>query len=81
MPIEIKELIIKATVAVDWENQTVSDVNNKDAFLRLPLNKEIVLYVRSYFRKNKIKKILFDETELSAFLVEWKDSLIRSSQK
>jgi Family of unknown function (DUF5908) len=81
MPVEIKELIIKATVAVDWENQTVSTVSEDEVCLKFPVNKEIVSYVKKYFKKNKTKKLLFDKSELSSFLIEWKDSLIGLAKK
>jgi predicted house-cleaning NTP pyrophosphatase (Maf/HAM1 superfamily) len=76
MPLEIKELIIRATVAVDWENKTVSAINDKEVCFKVPPDKEIISYVEKYFRKNKTKKISFDKPELSAFLIEWKNSLI-----
>jgi hypothetical protein len=76
MPIEIKELVIRAAVAVDWENQTVTAINEDESCFKLPVNKEIVSYVKKYFKKKKTKKLLFNRPELSAFLIEWKDSLI-----
>ena len=81
MPLEIKELTVKATLAVDWDNQTVSVVNGDDACLKFPVNKEIVSYVKKYFKKKKTKKLLFNRSELSAFLIEWKDSIVEVSKK
>lgn len=75
MPIEIRELIIKATVAVDWENQSVTTVKEKKDCPKLPTNKEIDNYVMKYFRKNGSQKIVFDRAALSAFLIKWKDSV------
>jgi uncharacterized ubiquitin-like protein YukD len=75
MPVEIKELIIKATVAIDWNNQTLTTVNKDEACIKLPNNKEVVIYVKKYFKINKTKKLLFDESRLSDFLIEWKESI------
>lgn len=76
MPVEIRELVIKATVAVDWNNQTVTTFNKDEVCIKLPLNKEVVAYVKKYFRKSKTKELLFDESRLSEFLIEWKKSLL-----
>ena len=45
MPVEIKELVIKATVALDWENKTITDTGDDIVCLRLPDEKKIALYV------------------------------------
>ena len=76
MPVEIKELIIKATVAIDWNNQTLTTVNKDEGCIKLPGNKEVVTYVKKYFRKNKTKKLLFDVSRLAEFIIEWKESII-----
>jgi len=75
MPVEIKELVIKATVTVDWEKQTITAEKKDEICIKLPVNKEIISYVKKYFRKNKTKKLVFNKSGLSAFLIEWKDSL------
>jgi len=74
MPVEIRELVVKATVAVDWENQTVNIKDDEDC-LKLPADKEIVSYVKKYFKKNNAKKLSFTRSALSDFLITWKGSL------
>ena len=77
MPVEIKELVIKATVALDWENKTITDTGDDIVCLRLPDEKKIALYVREYFSQYKAATLTFDESKLSAFLMEWQASLLK----
>jgi hypothetical protein len=77
MPVEIRELTIKATLAVDWENQTVSENKEKIVCLILPTGQDIAAYVERYFKKHKAKTLPFDQSRLSAFLLEWQVSLVK----
>ena len=70
MPVEIKELVIKALVAFDCENKTVTAATENIVCLRFPDNKEIAAYVSTYFNQHKAKTMLFDQSKLAAFLVE-----------
>ena len=77
MPIEIRELVIKAMVALDWDNKTVNETQENIVCLRLPSEEQISRYVRDYFMKNESKTLEFDERKLLAFMVEWQSSLLR----
>jgi hypothetical protein len=77
MPVEIKELVIKATVALDWENKTITDTGDDIVCLRLPSEKKIALYVHEFFSQHKAETLTFDESKLSAFLVEWQAFLLK----
>ena len=77
MPVEIRELIIKATVAIDWDNQTVQENNDNIVCLKLPGKKEIKKYARGYFKQQNSKTLEFDQSKLSDFLVEWQASLLK----
>ncbi|MEP6926057.1 MAG: DUF5908 family protein [Ginsengibacter sp.] len=77
MPVEIRELIIKATIALDWENQTVQENQENIVCLRLPGKESIATYVEEYFRQHEAKELKFDQSTLTAFLVEWQDSLLK----
>ncbi|MEP7143121.1 MAG: DUF5908 family protein [Ferruginibacter sp.] len=77
MPVEIRELVIKAQVALDWENKTATGAEENIVCLRLPGDKDIATYVKEYFRQHKAKTLLFDQSKLSAFLVEWQGSLLK----
>lgn len=77
MPVEIRELVIKAMVALDWENKTVNETEENIVCLRLPGDKAIAAYVNEYFMLHKAKTLLFDQSKLSAFLIEWQASLLK----
>jgi hypothetical protein len=77
MPIEIRELVIKATVALDWENKTVTEMEENIVCLRLPGDKYIAAYVKQYFKQQRLKALSFDQLKLTAFLVEWQASLLK----
>ena len=77
MPVEIRELVIKALVALDWDHKTVEETKENIVCLRLPAEDDIAAYVREYFRKHNYKTLEFDQSKLSAFLVEWQASLLK----
>ena len=77
MPIEIRELVIKATVALDWDNKTVNETQENIVCLRLPSEEQISRYVRDYFMKNESKTLVFDERKLLGFMAEWQSSLLK----
>ena len=77
MPVEIRELVIKAVVALDWDNKTVTETKENIVCLRLPADKDIAAYVNEYFREHNSKTLLFDQSKLSAFLIEWQASLLK----
>ena len=77
MPIEIRELVIRATVALDWANQTANQTEGDIVCLKLPDDKKIAAYVKEYFRQQKAKAISFDQAKLTAFLVEWQAGLLK----
>lgn len=77
MPVEIREITIKAMVAFDWENKTVKEIEENIVCLKLPGNKVISAYVKEYFKQHKAKTKLFDQSKLSAFLLEWQASLLK----
>lgn len=77
MPVEIRELVIKALVALDWENKTVTETGENIVCLKLPGDKHIGAYVQGYFEQHKAKVLSFDQSKLSAFLSEWQASLLR----
>lgn len=77
MPVEIKELVIKATVAFDWENKTITDTGEDIVCLQLPAEKKIALYVHEYFNQHKAVSLTFDAGKLTAFLMEWQASLLK----
>ena len=77
MPVEIKELVIKALVAFDCENKTVTATNENIVCLTLPDNKQIAGYVGALFNQHKAKTISFDQSKLTAFLIEWQASLLK----
>ena len=77
MPVEIKELIIKATIAVDWDNQTIKENKENIVCLVLPGREDIETYVEGYFRQHNTKSLRFDQSKLSAFLIEWQTSLLK----
>ena len=77
MPVEIKELTIKATIAIDWDNQTVKEDKENIVCLRLPNKEDIKTYVNGYFRQHSTKTLVFDQSKLSAFLVKWQASLLK----
>ena len=77
MPVEIRELIIKASIALDWDNQTVKENKETIVCLRLPGKEDIATYVEGYFRQNNTKALMFDQSTLSAFLIEWQASLLK----
>ena len=57
MPVEIRELVIKAMVALDWENKTVNETEENIVCLRLPGDKAIAAYVNEYFMLHKAKTL------------------------
>ena len=77
MPVEIRELVIKATIALDWENKTVKETEENIVCLKLRDDKDIATYVKEYFNQHKAKTLSFDQSELSAFLLEWQASLLK----
>jgi hypothetical protein len=77
MPVEIRELVIKALVALDWENKTATGTEENIICLKLPGDKQIANYVKQYFRQQKAKTLLFDQSKLAAFLLEWQASLLK----
>ena len=77
MPVEIRELIIKATIALDWDNQTVKENKENIVCLMLPGREDIATYVEGYFRQHNTKTLEFDQSKLSAFLIEWQASLLK----
>jgi hypothetical protein len=77
MPVEIKELVIKATVAIDWENKTVTETGDDIVCLRLPNQKVITNYVSQYFNQERAKTLSFDQATLAVFLAEWQTSLLK----
>jgi len=77
MPVEIRELVIKAVVALDWENKTVNETEENIVCLKLPGDKAIAAYVQEYLSQHKAKALWFDQSKLSAFLMEWQDSLLK----
>ena len=77
MPVEIRELVIRATVGLDWENKTVTEKEENIVCLRLRNEKTISSYVKKYFKKQKVKTLLFDQSKLAAFLLEWQGSLLK----
>ena len=77
MPVEIRELVIKALVALDWENKTVTETEENIVCLKLPGEKQIAIYVEEYFRQRRAKTLMFDQSQLSAFLLEWQASLLK----
>jgi hypothetical protein len=77
MPVEIRELVIKATVALDWENKTVTEGEENIVCLRLRDEKAIAMYVKQYFEQQRAKTLSFDQSKLAAFLVEWQASLLK----
>ena len=77
MPVEIREVIIKATLALDRENQTVSENKENIVCLILPTGEDMVAYVKRYFKKHKAKTLSFDQSKLSTFLLEWQASLVK----
>ncbi len=77
MPVEIRELVIKATVALDWENKTVQETNENIVCIKWPGEKAIAVYVEAYFNQYKEKELMFDQSRLRAFLLEWQASLIK----
>lgn len=77
MPVEIRELVIKAMVALDWENKTVTEAEQDIVCLRLPDEKAIANYVKQYFEQQKAKTLSFDQSKLSIFLAEWQTSLLK----
>ena len=77
MPVEIRELTIKATLALDCDNQTIKENDENIVCLRLPDNEKISKYVEQYFKQNKSRSIEFDQSKLSAFLAEWQASLLK----
>lgn len=77
MPVEIKELVIKALVAFDCENKTITPVAENIVCLTLPDNKQIAVYVSAFFNQHKAKTMSFDQLKLTAFLLEWQASLLK----
>ncbi|MGI8584254.1 MAG: hypothetical protein ACR2KX_18835 [Chitinophagaceae bacterium] len=77
MPVEISELVIKAIVALDWDTKTLEQTKENIVCLRLPSNEVIDAYVKEYFRESKNKTLVFDQSKLSSFLVEWQASLLK----
>ncbi|MEO6733105.1 MAG: hypothetical protein ABIN01_17910 [Ferruginibacter sp.] len=77
MPIEIREVVIKATIALDWENKTVNETNQNIVCLRLPDADSMSAYVKTYFEQRKAKTISFDQSTLSTFLLEWQSFLLK----
>ena len=77
MPVEIKELVVKALVALDCENKTVTPASDNIVCPTLPDNKEIEVYVSAFFNQQKAKTISFDQSKLIAFLVAWQASLLK----
>ncbi|MBC7886327.1 MAG: hypothetical protein H7Z13_00450 [Ferruginibacter sp.] len=77
MPVEIRELTIKAMVALDWENKTVKETDENIVCLKLPGDKHIAAYVKEYFRQTRSKTVMFDQSKLAAFLSEWQASLLK----
>ncbi|GEM_PF-3964913 len=77
MPVEIRELIIKASVALDWENKTATETDQNIVCLRLRNEKEMASYVKDYFTQNKARTLSFNQSELAAFLLEWQSSLLK----
>ncbi len=77
MPVEIKELVIRATVALDWENKTIAQTEENIVCLRLPQPKAIEAYVYEYFQQQKAKTLIFDQSKLSLFLLEWQATLVK----
>ena len=77
MPVEIRELVIKAVVALDWDKKTAEETKENIVCLRLPANEDISEYVREYFREHNSKTLLFDQSKLCAFLIEWQSSLLK----
>ncbi len=71
MPVEIRELVIKATIGVDWENKTINDSSAKSGCPQLPTPEEIAAFVNEYFRDRNAKSLTFDQRQLSTFLREW----------
>ncbi|MEO8763411.1 MAG: DUF5908 family protein [Ginsengibacter sp.] len=76
MPVEIKELIIKATIAIDWENQTVEENQESTVYMKLPGKEEIKKYVKGYFRQQNSRILEFDQSKLADFLVKWQASFL-----
>ena len=64
-------------VALDWENKTVNEAEENIVCLRLPGDKAIATYVNEYFMQHKAKTLLFDQSKLSAFLIECQASLLK----
>ena len=77
MPVEIKELIIRATIALDWDNQTIKENKENIVCLILPAREDIERHVEEYFRQHNTKSLRFDQSKLSAFLIEWQASLLK----
>ena len=77
MPVEIRELIIKATVALDWENKTVQETNENIVCIKWPGEKAITVYVEDYFNQQKERELMFDESKLREFLLDWQASLVK----
>ncbi len=75
MPVEIRELIIKATVAIDWENKTATETGDNIVCLRLPNAKTIASYVERYFIQQRKETLSFDQASLAAFMAQWQASL------
>jgi Family of unknown function (DUF5908) len=76
MPIEIKELVIKATIALDCENKTATQMSENIICLRLHNEKGIETFVNEYFSRHKAKTLMFDQQKLAAFIMEWQASLL-----
>jgi hypothetical protein len=76
MPIEIKELVIKATIALDCENKIATQVPENIICLCLPNEKSIETYVNNYFIRHKAKTLMFDQVQLAAFIMEWQASFL-----
>ncbi len=72
MPVEIRELVIKAVVAVDWENKTIDESKENIVCAK----EDVAGYVNEYFRKNNSRTLLFDQSKLCDFILEWQASLV-----
>ncbi|MEJ7671618.1 MAG: hypothetical protein WKF59_02630 [Chitinophagaceae bacterium] len=79
MPVEIRELVIKAIVALDWDSKILEQTKENIVCLRLPSNEVIDAYVKEYFRESKNKTLVFDQSKLSSFTVQWRGFTIKVS--
>ena len=77
MPVEVKELVIKALVVFDCENKTVTQAGENIVCLKWPDEKHITNYVSKYFKQRKAGELSFDQPALAAFLLEWQASLLK----